>query len=239
MANWFKTKNKAGEVGEIYVYGSITEEKWFSEDVTPTWFKDELARLRGSKLVNMFVNSPGGGVFAGLTIYNMLKRFGSPINAFIDGIAASIATVIVMAAKKISIPKNAMMMIHNPTGICAGNAADMRETADLLDRCKKSIVTTYKDKSGKPEDELEKLMDAETWFTGQEAVDAGFADEAVGSVDLAACMTDKTAIVKGIEMNVDTFKRFPADYIRRQEETQKRIKDFAERHEAFRRKYEV
>lgn len=230
MPNWIKTQNKAGDTGEIYIYGPITDEKWLTEDVTPTWFKDELARVKGSKAINMFINSPGGGVFAGLTIYNMLKRFTAPINAYIDGLAASISTVIAMAANKISIPKNAMMMIHNPEALCMGGASDMRQTAELLDRCKKSIMNTYSEKTKKPEDELGKLMDAETWFTGQEAVDAGFADEAVGSVDLQACISDKKITVKGIEMNIDNFKRFPVDYIKRQEETNRRIKDFETRH---------
>jgi ATP-dependent Clp protease, protease subunit len=208
---WLKITNKNADTGEIYIYGLITDEKWMEEDVTPTWFKDEIAKIGKLKNINLFINSPGGGVFAGLAIYNTIKRLSSNVVAYIDGLAASIASVIPMAASKIIMPKNALMMIHNPIGIAMGSAEDMRNEADLLDRVKTSIISTYAEKTKKDEKSLGKMMDAQTWMTGTEAVAGGFADVLDEEKKIAACLNDGNFVINGLKVNLDNFKTFPKD----------------------------
>ena len=237
MPDWYKIQNKAGDVGELSIYGPITDEKWFDEDVTPTSFKEELNKLKGSKQINMYVNSPGGGVFAGMTIHSMLKRMAAPITAYIDGIAASIASVLVMAADKIIIPKNGMMMIHNPIGMAYGDAVELRKEADLLDRVKATIVSVYKDRTKRTEGEISKLMDAETWMTGKEAAEAGFADEVAGDLDIKACLSDKKAIVNGLEIDFSRFRSFPSDKIIENENKSRRLAELQNRHKELMNKY--
>jgi ATP-dependent Clp protease, protease subunit len=211
--NWLKIENKSDGAGEIFIYGTITEEKWFDEDVTPSWFKDQIAKLKDLKNINLFINSPGGGVFAGMTIFNIINRMTATVTAYIDGLAASIASVIPMAADKIIMPKNALMMIHNPLGVAVGDAVEMRKTADLLDRAKTAIVSTYTDKTKKDEKAISAMMDAETWMTGEEAVKGGFADALEEKRDIKACLTDKKLIINGLEVDIAKFTAFPKDRI--------------------------
>jgi len=212
MNEWLNIKNAAGNVGEIHIYGMITDEKWFEEDVTPGWVKDQMAKLKDSKLINIFINSTGGGVFAGMTIYNMIKRFTADTTTYVDGVAASIASVIAMAAKKVVMPKNAMLMMHNPLGLVVGYAEDMRKEADLLDRIKTSIASVYVDKTKKPEKEILDMMTAETWMNGEEAVKSGFADVLENGKSIKACLQGTRAIVNGIEMDFGNFKSFSKSY---------------------------
>lgn len=208
---WLKIENKSEDSGDVFVYGVITEEKWFDEDVTPTWFKDQVAKLSKLKNINLFVNSPGGGVFAGMAIYNVINRLTSKVTAYIDGLAASIASVIVMAADTIIIPKNALMMIHNPQSVAVGDAAAMRKEAEILDRVKSTIISTYSEKTKKSEKEISDMMDKETWMTGEEAVSLGFADSLDKKKDIKACFDGKNALINGIKVDFDCFKSFPKD----------------------------
>jgi ATP-dependent Clp protease, protease subunit len=208
---WLKIENKSEDSGDVYIYGVISDEKWYDSDVTPSWFKDQMAKLSKLKNINLYVNSPGGGVFAGMAIYNVINRLTSKVTAYVDGLAASIASVIVMAADTIIIPKNALMMIHNPISIAAGDAATMRKEAEILDRVKTTIVSTYKEKTKKSEKEIADMMDAETWMTGEEAVSYGFADLLDGKKEVKACFGGKTVTINGLEINVDNFKAFPRD----------------------------
>lgn len=210
---WLKIQNKKddNETGEVYLYGVITDEKWFDEDVTPTWFKDQIAKLKNLKNINLYINSPGGGVFAGMAIYNIINRLTADITAYIDGLAASIASVVAMAADKIIMPKNALMMIHNPMGCACGYAEDLRKEADLLDRVKVSIMSTYQDRTKKDEKKISAMMDAETWMTGEEAVKNGFADVLEEKKDIKACLTDKKLVINGLEVDINAFKTFPKD----------------------------
>jgi ATP-dependent Clp protease protease subunit len=212
--DWLKIQNKKDDkdTGEIFLYGIITDEKWFDEDVTPSWFKDQIAKLKDFKNINLYINSPGGGVFAGMTIYNIINRLTSKVTAYIDGLAASIASVIPMAADIIVMPKNAMMMIHNPWSAVAGDAAFFRKEADMLDRVKTAIVSTYKEKTNKKEDEISALMDAETWMTGEEAKKGGFTDVLEEKKDIKACLNGGKFIINNLEVDIDKFKSFPKEH---------------------------
>jgi ATP-dependent Clp protease protease subunit len=149
-------------------------------------FLDELKALGPVAELKVRINSPGGSVFDGVAIYNALKRHNATITAWIDGIAASIASVIAMAGDDVVMPENAMLMIHDPSGLVMGTAADMRTMAEALDRMKAGMVAAYRDKSGRDGAEIEALMQAETWLSAEEAVALGLADRVEQPVRMAA-----------------------------------------------------
>jgi ATP-dependent Clp endopeptidase proteolytic subunit ClpP len=138
-------------------------------------FRERIVAAKG-KAISLRINSPGGNVIEGNAIYNLLKDHDGEITAHIDGMAASMASVIAMAADKIIIAQNALLMIHNVTATQEGDSEDMRKAADLMDKMKDGIVAAYAKKTGKTKAKIEKWMDEETWFSAQEAVDNGFAD---------------------------------------------------------------
>lgn len=209
--NWFEVMVKAS-IGEIYIYGEITDFKWMDEDVTPTDIKKELDKLKDVDTINVYVNSPGGGVFAGLAIYNELKRVNKPVTAYIDGLAASIASLIVLAADKVVMPFNAIFMIHNPWTCVCGAAKDLREVADRLDKLSDNVlVETYARKTGLDKDKIKKMLDDETWLSGEEAVELGFADELIEEQKVAACYVGNNIKFNDVEINVSNFKAFPKD----------------------------
>jgi ATP-dependent Clp endopeptidase proteolytic subunit ClpP len=149
-------------------------------------FLDELKALGHVPELTVRINSPGGSVFDGVAIYNALKRHDAAVTVWIDGIAASIASIIAMAGDQVVMPENAMLMLHDPSGLAVGTATDMRAMAEALDRMKTGMVAAYRDKSGRDDAEIEALMAAETWLSAQEAVDLGLADRVDQPVRMAA-----------------------------------------------------
>jgi len=168
--DWYKVikAQAVDQPTQVMVYDEIG---WFG--VTAQDFINELKGVSGP--IDLHLNSPGGDVFDGLAIYQFLAGRGG-VTAYVDSLAASIASVIAMAGSEIVMGRNAALMIHDGWGMCVGNAADMRSEADLLDRVSDNIADVYASRTGKPVDEWRKLMLAESWFFGQEAVDAGLAD---------------------------------------------------------------
>ncbi len=183
--DWYKIENKADKA-EIWIYESIGEDFWSDGGVTAKKFQKELAEIK-AKQIDLHINSPGGAVFDGIAIYNLLKQHAAEITVYIDGLAASIASVIAMSGDRVIMAGNALFMIHNPSGIVFGTAEDMRKTADVLDKVRSTMTGVYAGKTGKPEDEINGLLDAESWFTADEALAAGFVDEIADEMDLAAC----------------------------------------------------
>jgi ATP-dependent Clp protease, protease subunit len=149
-------------------------------------FLDELQALGPVAQLTVRINSPGGSVFDGVAIYNALKRHDAVVTMWIDGIAASIASMIAMAGDEVVMPENAMLVLHDPSGLVAGTASDMRAMAEALDRMKAGMVVAYRDKSGRDDTEIEELMRAETWLSAQEAVELGLADRVDEPVRMAA-----------------------------------------------------
>ena len=178
------------DVGEVYIYGYIASYPWEDTDVSAKSFKDELDELGNVKTLNVYVNSYGGAVFQGQAIYNILKRHPAYKNVYIDGIAASIASLIAMAGDTIYMPENAMMMIHNPWSWVMGNANDMRKEADVLDKVRETMIPAYLNKAGEKltEGKLIELLDAESWLTAQECLDYDLCDEVLAENQTAACI---------------------------------------------------
>jgi ATP-dependent Clp protease protease subunit len=183
------------KIGEMTIYGDIGDPSWFDEtSIGPKQFKQDLDALGTIDILNIYINSPGGDVFAGQTIYSILKREQCVVNVYIDGLAASAASIIAMVGRAdgnvLHMPKNAMLMIHNAWTICIGYASDMRETADMLDKVRDTIVPIYTEASGLSEADVIELMDAETWMTAQDALDYGFITEIDEPKKVAASIKD-------------------------------------------------
>jgi ATP-dependent protease ClpP protease subunit len=180
LKRWYDFRAQA-RGAEIVIYDEIG-----AFGIPAKAFLDELKALGPVAELTVRINSPGGSVFDGVAIYNALKRHDAAITVWIDGIAASIASVIAMAGDEVVMPENAMLMLHDPAALVLGTAADMRAMADALDKMKAGMVAAYRDKSGRDDAEIEALMAAETWLSAQEAADLGLADRIEQPVRMAA-----------------------------------------------------
>lgn len=176
------------KMGELTLYGEISDISWWGDEVTPKQFKEDLDALGDIDVLNVYINSPGGDVFAGQTIHSILKRHQAKVNVYVDGLAASIASVIAIAGDTVTMPRNAMMMIHNPWTIAIGNAEEFRKLADDLDKIGESLIEAYLSKVNVERDKLIELMNAETWLTAEECKDYGFCDEIEEAKQVAACV---------------------------------------------------
>jgi ATP-dependent Clp protease protease subunit len=181
----FEIKAKSADAGEIWIYGDIGE-SWFGEGNTAKGFNDELKALGSIKTLDVYLNSPGGSVFEGVAIYNILLRHRAQKTVHIDALAASIASVIAMAGDTINIASNGLMMIHDPWGIAMGSAEDFRKMADSLDKIGGAIVDTYVARTSQTADEVTAMMHEETWLNADEAVAKGFADAITEPIQAAA-----------------------------------------------------
>lgn len=159
----------------LFLNGTIAEESWFDDDVTPQLFKDELNSGTGD--ITVWINSPGGDCVAAAQIYNMLSDYKGKVTVKIDGLAASAASVIAMAGDTVLMSPVSMLMIHNPATIAFGDHAEMQKAIDMLAEVKESIINAYVLKTGLSRPKLSHLMDAETWMDANKAVELGFADE--------------------------------------------------------------
>lgn len=179
------TNAQGAAVAEIRIYDEIgfwgTDAKSFIAQL------DEAATSAAEVIVA--VNSPGGDVFDAFAIYNALRRYAGKVTARIDGVAASAASLVAMAGDQIVMPENAMLMIHNPWTVAAGSAADLRSTADMMDKARDGILAAYRSKSGQSDEDIVAMMDAETWLTALEAQALGFCDVIEDPVRLSASTT--------------------------------------------------
>ena len=173
--NWVKNEGDSGISRTLFLNGEISDETWYGDEVTPQIFKDELYADSGD--ITVWINSPGGDVFAAAQIYNMLRDYAGHVTVKIDGLAASAASVIAVAGDTVQVSPVAMMMIHNPATMAIGNTKDMEAAIAMLNEVKESILNAYVDKTGLSRNKLSKLMDDETWFNAKKAVELGFADE--------------------------------------------------------------
>lgn len=174
---FWRWKNQASKQEErvLELYGTIAEESWFDDDVTPQMFRNELFSGKGP--ITLWINSPGGDCIAASQIYTMLMDYPDDVTVKIDGIAASAASVIAMAGTKVLMAPTALMMIHNPATITMGDHEDMKRAIEMLDEVKESIINAYEIKTGVSRIKLSHLMDAETWMNANKAIELGFADD--------------------------------------------------------------
>ena len=159
----------------LFLNGTIAEESWFDDDITPKLFRDEL--FAGNGDITIWINSPGGDCVAAAQIYNMIMEYPGNVTVKIDGIAASAASVIAMAGTKVMVSPVSMMMIHNPMTVAMGDSSEMQKAISMLDEVKESIINAYEIKTGISRAKLSHLMDAEIWMNANMAVELGFADE--------------------------------------------------------------
>lgn len=167
----------------LHLNGTIAEESWFDDDVTPQLFKEEL--LAGSGDITVWINSPGGDCVAAAQIYNMLMDYKGSVTVKIDGIAASAASVIAMAGTTVLMSPVSMLMIHNPMTVAMGDSSEMEKAIDMLSSVKDSILNAYEIKTGLSRAKLSHLMDAETWMDATKALELGFADGILSRPSLA------------------------------------------------------
>jgi len=169
--NWVSNENGTRT---LYFDGPIAEETWLGDEITPERFRSELFSGEGD--VTIWINSPGGDMFAASQIYNMLMDYKGHVTVKIDGIAASAASVIAMAGDEVLMSPVSMLMIHNPTTIAIGDTEEMARAIAMLEEVKESIINAYELKSGLTRTRIAHLMDAETWMNANKAIELGFAD---------------------------------------------------------------
>ncbi len=184
--SWFRMQAKEDQTADIYIYDEIGG--W---GISARRFTEDLISLGNLSHINLHIHSPGGEVFDGIAIYNQLKNHSATITVYIDGLAASMASVIAMVGDTVIMPKNAMMMIHKPWGVSWGDANDMREYADLLDKLENVLIPAYVAKTGKTTEEITAMLEQETWLDGDECVEHGFADKVIEPVKAMASLTSK------------------------------------------------
>lgn len=194
VPDFLKIKNQTDLAADIYFYGDIVSSewgKWEDTDTCPEDVRAFLKQVEGVKNLNIYVNSGGGSVFAGLAIYNMLKRNSAHKTVYVDGLAGSIASVIAMAGDKIVIPSNAFLMIHKPWSMSMGNSNDLRKMADDLDLIEEGILNVYSEniKDGVDMEEIKQMVNDETWLNGKEA-SKYFNIDVAEENKLVACTSD-------------------------------------------------
>ena len=177
---WYNIQNKAGETADIYIFDEIG-----TYGVTAQDFISEIKDLKDMP-INIRINSLGGDVFDGMAMYNVIKRREAKTTVYIEGIAASIATIIALGADEVIMAENSLFMIHNAWGGTSGEAKDMRKTAETLDKITSELTDIYVKKTGLSYDALAEMMDEETWLNAEEAFELGFIDTISDSIKVAA-----------------------------------------------------
>ena len=200
--NWIKNDVGGEEERTLVLNGEISDETWYGDEVTPALFAKELNA--GSGNITVWINSPGGDVFAAAQIYNLLMEYKGDVTVKVDALAASAASVIAMAGTTVLMSPVAMMMIHNPITVAIGDSKEMQKAGEMLNEVKEGIMNAYEIKTGMDRRKISHLMDAESWFNAKKAVELGFADgilhgeedtEAVaGEKELEGLMFSRTAV---------------------------------------------
>lgn len=194
MKKFWECKQSANQnKADVFIFGEIVSFKWDDTDTTAASFQKDLKELGEVSQINLHINSPGGSVFEGIAIGNMLRQHKARVVAHVDALAASIASVIVASCDEVIMPENSMLMIHNPWTISMGNAKELRKQADDLDKIAESSVVTYLAKAGEKltEEKIKQIMDEETWMSAQEAYNYGLCDVVESANQVAASISQK------------------------------------------------
>ncbi len=177
-----------GTRGEVWLYDQIGASFW-GDGITAKSFQKDLSALGKVTTLNVHINSPGGDVFDGFAIYNQLRQHPATVEVDVDGVAASIASIIAMAADpgKLRMAKNSLMMIHNPQGGAYGDELELQRVIALLKTVRGNLADTYVDRTGNKKTAVEDWMQEETWFTAESALQHGFADALTSETAVTAC----------------------------------------------------
>lgn len=223
---WNWVKNEEDERRTLILDGEISDETWYGDEVTPNQFRKELNAGTGN--ITVWINSPGGCVFAAAQIYNMLMDYKGDMTVRVDALAASAASVIAMAGTTVQMSPVAMMMIHNPMTIAIGDSEEMKKAVAMLDEVKESIMNAYEIKTGLNRTKISHLMDAESWFNARKAVELGFADEVLedgcgsggkkkhNELELEGMMFSRTAVTNSLMSKLvskEEGKKTPAEQL--------------------------
>ncbi|MFA7279805.1 MAG: head maturation protease, ClpP-related [Sterolibacterium sp.] len=187
-AGGYRFSARGSDRAEIYLYGVIGQD-WFGDGISAKQLSEDLKKVPNAKTIDVRINSEGGDVFDGKAMYSLLQQHKARIVVHIDGLAASAASFIAMVGDEINISEGAFVMVHNAWTFAIGNSDDLRRKADLLDSVSGSIGETYAARTKQTSDKIKQWMDDETWFTGAEAVENGFADKMVENLKVAACVS--------------------------------------------------
>jgi ATP-dependent Clp protease protease subunit len=215
MKKFWDFKAASDKKGELMIYGDIASSTWWGDEVTPKQFKKELDALGDISALDVYINSSGGDIFAGQAIYSMLKRHDATVTVYVDGLAASIASVIAMAGDKIIMPKGSMMMIHDGMIGLMGylTAPKLRKYADEIEKITDSVIVPAYERSMQTVDEIKEMMTAETWLSAEDAVEMGFADEIEGEKAVAASISGKVLTINGLDVDIGQFERVPREFL--------------------------
>ncbi|MFW6015298.1 MAG: head maturation protease, ClpP-related [bacterium] len=213
----WEVKNKSDKIGELLIMGDITSTEWFDEDVTPKKILNDLESLGDINELRVKISSNGGGVFAGVTIANIINQYGKDnnveITGYVLGLAASIASIIACSLPKLIMYSSSMLMLHKPlTGMFWGNANDMRKMADDLDDIEEALINTYQNKTNLSKEEIKDMLKKETWLTAEESINLGFADE-IEEIEVAASISNNKLIMNGIEFDISRYNNVPKQII--------------------------
>lgn len=189
----------------MYVYGRITSSShWLfgsDTDVVTSQFVKDLRKYPEAKRINVYINSPGGDVFAAAAINNQLKAHEAEVHSYIDGLGASAAVGLAMGADVVHMSRSALIMIHNPATRVEGEVKDLEKGVEVLQKVKTTIINIYQEKTGLPEDRLAALMDEESWLTADEALSLGFIDKIAEDEGLTVENIEDGVIVNGVTFN--------------------------------------
>ena len=181
---WYQIEAQTGARADLWIYEEIGTDFW-GEGLTAKKFVEDLAALEVDHIA-LHINSPGGSVFDGQAIYNAIQRHPARVTSHVEGLAASIASVVALAGDTVEMAANALFMIHDPYGMAMGTSDDMRQMAEVLDKVKGTILGVYERKTGMEPEAILEAMAAETWYTAAEAQQAGFVDSVAAPVKAAA-----------------------------------------------------
>nr|DAY19725.1 MAG TPA: Putative ATP dependent Clp protease [Caudoviricetes sp.] len=200
------------ETIDIDIYGVVLNGKdYWGEDTGVSEVINRLKRLEPTQNIVLHVNSVGGEVSAGVTLYNRLRALPNKKSVIIEGLAASIASIISMAGDEIHMALGSEMMIHNPSSFAWGEADDFEKAAESLRKTKENLIDIYEARTGLTREEIATMMDEETWLTAREALEKGFCTSVDKSLQMVACRKGTDLIVNGLPMSMDVLKGLPVD----------------------------
>lgn len=212
------TESSDGKSAELVIDGVISSDSWWGDEVTPEFVRNEIKKQANGKPLTIVINSPGGEVFAGAAIYNALRTYEGKKTVRVDGVAASMASVIAMVGDEIIMSPGSTMMVHRPSVLAWGNAKDLKDAIKMLEEIEDTILPIYEKRTGKTRDEVFTLLDETTWMSADKAVELGFADKVDENEPTAFAKIKAMLGDKQFAFNMSAMQKSLADYVKAEEE---------------------